>query len=144
MSKGNNLLNSPAANFQARVSSVLNRNTKEFGKKYLFDGKEDTCWNSDQGSPQWIQVTFQDSVQTITELQLMFQGGFAGKNCTIEVCKKDKEEFIKCQDFYPEDSNKLQKFQLPEPVSGQSFKIVFTNSTDFFGRITVYQMNLIS
>ena len=30
------------------VSSVLNRDTREFGKKNLFDGCEETCWNSDQ------------------------------------------------------------------------------------------------
>ena len=31
-----------------RVSSVLNRDTKQFGKKFMFDGQEETCWNSDQ------------------------------------------------------------------------------------------------
>ena len=30
------------------VSSVLDRNAKEYGKKFLLDGEEDTCWNSDQ------------------------------------------------------------------------------------------------
>ena len=146
MSESTNLLSS-SDKFQARVSSVLNRNVKEFGKKFLFDGREDTCWNSEQGSPQWIQVTFEESsgVQTVSELQLMFQGGFAGKTCSIEVSKDGGgDSFTKCHDFYPEDSNKLQKFILPEPVSGQAFKIVFSDSTDFFGRITIYQMKLIS
>uniref|UniRef100_A0A2K5S0U0 Nuclear receptor 2C2 associated protein n=2 Tax=Cebidae TaxID=9498 RepID=A0A2K5S0U0_CEBIM len=32
----------------SRVSSVLNRNTRQFGKKHLFDQNEETCWNSDQ------------------------------------------------------------------------------------------------
>lgn len=31
-----------------RVSSVLNRDVKQYGKKYMFDINEDTCWNSDQ------------------------------------------------------------------------------------------------
>ena len=31
-----------------RVSSVLNRDSRQFGKKYMFDGLEETCWNSDQ------------------------------------------------------------------------------------------------
>uniref|UniRef100_A0A8U7NF03 Nuclear receptor 2C2 associated protein n=1 Tax=Corvus moneduloides TaxID=1196302 RepID=A0A8U7NF03_CORMO len=30
------------------VSSVLNRDVKQFGKQHLFDGSEETCWNSDQ------------------------------------------------------------------------------------------------
>jgi hypothetical protein len=29
------------------VSSVLNKNAKEYGKKFLYDGKDETCWNSD-------------------------------------------------------------------------------------------------
>uniref|UniRef100_A0A1D5RLT0 Nuclear receptor 2C2-associated protein n=1 Tax=Mus musculus TaxID=10090 RepID=A0A1D5RLT0_MOUSE len=32
----------------SRVSSVLNRNSRQFGKKHLFDQDEETCWNSDQ------------------------------------------------------------------------------------------------
>lgn len=31
-----------------RVSSVLNRDVKHFGKKHMFDASEETCWNSDQ------------------------------------------------------------------------------------------------
>ena len=30
------------------VSTVLNRDAKEYGKAYLLDDNEDTCWNSDQ------------------------------------------------------------------------------------------------
>ncbi|KAK6320393.1 hypothetical protein J4Q44_G00095000 [Coregonus suidteri] len=35
---------------QSRVSSVLNRDVKQFGKKYMFDSNEEACWNSDQNS----------------------------------------------------------------------------------------------
>ena len=31
-----------------RVSSVLNRDVKQFGKKHMFDNDDETCWNSDQ------------------------------------------------------------------------------------------------
>ena len=31
-----------------KVSSVLDQNTKQFGKSFLFDDNEETCWNSDQ------------------------------------------------------------------------------------------------
>jgi hypothetical protein len=31
-----------------RVSTVLNKDTKSYGKQFLCDGKEETCWNSDQ------------------------------------------------------------------------------------------------
>ena len=33
---------------EPRVSSVLNKDTKSYGKQFLCDGKEETCWNSDQ------------------------------------------------------------------------------------------------
>lgn len=137
-----NLLSSD--DFQCRVSSVLNRNVKEFGKKYLFDGREDTCWNSDQGSPQWIQITFEE-VKTISEIKLMFQGGFAGKNCHLEVSENDNgNDLKKCSDLYPDDSNKLQTFHLQPKVSGKVFRLVFNDSTDFFGRVTIYQFKMIS
>ena len=32
------------------VSSVLNRDVKQYGKKFMFDNNDDTCWNSDQVS----------------------------------------------------------------------------------------------
>jgi hypothetical protein len=70
----------------------------------------------------------------------MFQGGFAGKTCWLEVSSQGSG-FEKHQDFYPEDSNKFQVFQL-NPVTCKSAKIVFADSTDFYGRITVYQLRL--
>lgn len=45
-----------------RVSSVLNKDTKTYGKKFLFDGADDTCWNSDEGNTQWIILNFECNV----------------------------------------------------------------------------------
>ena len=36
------------SNYTCRVSSTLNRDTKQFGKKFLFDGREEICCNLDQ------------------------------------------------------------------------------------------------
>ncbi|KOC71164.1 hypothetical protein WH47_06225 [Habropoda laboriosa] len=33
--------------FECRVSSVLNKNNKSYGKHYMFDNCPETCWNSD-------------------------------------------------------------------------------------------------
>ena len=133
-SKQNNLL-SDTSLFNAKVSSVLNKNVKEFGKKFLFDDREDTCWNSDQGTPQFIYLTFDPSVKNVRELQIQFQGGFVGKDCHVVVNDKDPVP------FFPEDSNKLQTFKF-EFEEVQTMKIVFNSSTDFFGRITIYQLKL--
>lgn len=32
----------------SRVSSVLNGDKKMYGKTFLFDGSDETCWNSDK------------------------------------------------------------------------------------------------
>jgi len=133
-SNQNNLL-SDSSLFSAKVSSVLNKNVKEFGKKFLFDDREDTCWNSDQGTPQFIYLTFDPSVKNVRELQIQFQGGFVGKDCHVVVNDKDPVP------FFPEDSNKLQTFKF-EFEEVQTMKIVFNSSTDFFGRITIYQLKL--
>jgi len=31
-----------------RVSTTLNRDSKMYGKKFMLDGSDETCWNSDQ------------------------------------------------------------------------------------------------
>ncbi|CAH2293431.1 nuclear receptor 2C2-associated [Pelobates cultripes] len=90
----------------SRVSSVLQRDVKQFGKQFLFDNKEETCWNSDQGSSQWITLEFPHNV-LVSQLHIQFQGGFSSKTCILEGCQKD-EEFVKIADFYPEDTNALQ------------------------------------
>lgn len=43
----------------------------------MFDGREDTCWNSEQGSPQFILLDFTRRVR-VTGIKFAFQGGFAG------------------------------------------------------------------
>ncbi|XP_061094197.1 nuclear receptor 2C2-associated protein [Conger conger] len=125
----------------SRVSSVLNRDVKQFGKKYMFDSNEETCWNSDQGDPQWVVLEFPQPVK-ISEVKLQFQGGFSGKNCRMEGCMKEAE-FEKFSDFYPEDNNSMQVFPIQEAPLAQKLKIVFENSTDFFGRIIVYSLDIL-
>jgi len=125
---------------QVRVSSVLNKNVKDFGKKNLFDDRDDTCWNSDPGRPQWVKVTFEHPV-TVAALEVTFQGGFAGKECCLK-CPDGKPVFEHA--FYPEDTNKPQRFVLPEAATGQIFVVQFSDSTDFFGRITLYSLKFLS
>ena len=37
------------------VSSVQNKNTSSYGKQFLLDGLNETCWNSDAGDRQWVR-----------------------------------------------------------------------------------------
>lgn len=31
-----------------RVSSTINKDVKNFGKQFMFDDNDETCWNSDE------------------------------------------------------------------------------------------------
>ncbi|NXK14032.1 NR2CA protein, partial [Herpetotheres cachinnans] len=128
-----------------RVSSVLNRDVKQFGKKHMFDTSEETCWNSDQGTCQWVTLDFPRTVK-VSQLHIQFQGGFSSRLCTLEGCRAGGE-LVKISHLYPEDINAMQisfatAFQVEETVLDK-LKITFENSTDFFGRIVVYHLGVL-
>ncbi|XP_008470758.1 nuclear receptor 2C2-associated protein [Diaphorina citri] len=123
-------------NATVRVSSVLNKDNKQYGKKFLLDGNDESCWSSDQGSPQWIKLDFKQKFRVV-QVELQFQGGFVGKDCHM---KFDNDKVVP---FYPEDINTLQKFSVPESIEMGSLLLMFNASTDFFGRIVVYQLNVV-
>ncbi|XP_030228376.1 nuclear receptor 2C2-associated protein [Gadus morhua] len=126
---------------QSRVSSTLNRDAKQFGKKYMFDSNEETCWNSDQGENQWVALEFPKNVK-MSELKVQFQGGFSGRTCRLEGCVSGGE-FTALSQFYPEDNNSLQSFPIQEVPAVSRLKIVFEDSSDFFGRIIVYSLEIL-
>ncbi|KAK2585447.1 hypothetical protein KPH14_010110 [Odynerus spinipes] len=74
--------------FECRVSSVLNKNTRFYGKQYMFDNTSETCWHSDAGMQQWVLINF-ENVCTISAFEIEFQGGFAGKDCYVEIADND-------------------------------------------------------
>ncbi|XP_030640440.1 nuclear receptor 2C2-associated protein [Chanos chanos] len=129
------------SNTQSRVSSVLNRDVKQFGKKFMFDSNEETCWNSDQGDSQWVVLEFPQPVR-VSELRLQFQGGFSGKTCRLKGSLKE-DDLTHIADFYPEDNNCLQSFPIQRSPALHRLKIVFENSADFFGRIIVYSLDVL-
>ncbi|XP_017889445.1 nuclear receptor 2C2-associated protein [Ceratina calcarata] len=126
--------------FDCRVSSVLNKDNRSYGKKYMFDDCSDTCWNSDAGTPQWVIIELEEECE-LSSFEIEFQGGFVGKDCHLDVGNKDVK-FL--ESFYPEDKNKIQTFHLKNSVRAKSFKFVFNESTDFFGRIIIYKLSLYS
>lgn len=123
------------------VSSTLNKNTKEFGKSHLFDGNPETCWNSDSGSPQWIQVKLK-APSLITSLQIQFHGGFCGLDCSLEAWNEMSANASpeECLSFYPKDNNLMQNFPVHLSKPYANYRLVFHSSTDFFGRVTVYHL----
>jgi hypothetical protein len=114
----------------SKVSSVLNNDVKSYGKQNLFDGSVETCWNSDKGSPQFIALKFSQSI-SLSGFEIMFQGGFAAQQIQVG------DEI-----FHPEDSNQLQRFTFKSPIELDRIQFIFSESRDWFGRITVYQLHI--
>ncbi|KAH8110697.1 galactose-binding domain-like protein [Phellopilus nigrolimitatus] len=131
-----------------KVSSSLDRSA---GKKHLTDGSPETCWTSQQGLPQFIQITF-DRPVIPRVVHITFQGGFVGKRCALSVVPAASSEdegkspatakMSHLTVIYPEDVNRRQTFELPETSPVAQLKIVFEESSDFFGRITIYDLQV--
>jgi hypothetical protein len=67
------LLTTPNA-FKVKASSAL----QSHAAKNMFDGNADTCWNSNNGSPQFIVLDFLNNVE-FESIRIIFQGGFVGQ-----------------------------------------------------------------
>eukprot|EP01137_Pigoraptor_chileana_P007912 Opistho-2@54095 len=129
-------------NVRCRVSSVLNRDAKQYGKQFLFDGSEETCWTSGQGESQFVVIEFGRDV-SVREIRVMFQGGFACAELDILGALKD-EAFEELGRFYPEDVNREQVFLFPNPTRAiDKLNVQFVKGTDFYGRITMYKLDIV-
>ncbi len=94
-----------------------------------------------KGSPQYINIMFETPTSPY-ELTIVFQGGFTGKECSVLV--EENAEWKHVMDFWPSDVNERQVFRFPPGVTGgQHFQILFKSSTDFFGRITIYDLDIL-
>ncbi|KAI0828840.1 hypothetical protein BC628DRAFT_1360890 [Trametes gibbosa] len=136
-----------SADTKIKVSSTLD---KSVGKKYLTDGSPETCWTSQQGIPQYIQLSFPSPVIP-KRVELTFQGGFVGTRCSVEVLPVGDTErrWRSFARIFPEDVNRKQTFDItPEAQETvdhriESIKLVFEESSDFFGRVTVYDLQML-
>lgn len=93
-----------------------------------------------QGTPQWVIIDFEQECE-VRSFEIEFQGGFVGKNCHLEVGNKETKFY---ESFYPEDKNTIQVFNLKNPKKAKTFKFIFNESTDFYGRIIIYKLSLYS
>ena len=91
-----------------------------------------------QGTPQWILINFSEEVD-LSKIEIEFQGGFAGKECSVEA-GPDSKNLSLVENFFPEDTNARQEFRLSESKRAKVFRLVFHSSTDFFGRIVIYRL----
>lgn len=94
-----------------------------------------------QGSPQFVILEFPEEV-CVKEIQIQFQGGFVGKECCLEggTSSSSLTPFF---EFYPDDFNTLQTFPVTISRRMKVLKILFSSSTDLFGRITIYKLDVL-
>ena len=80
-------------------------------------------------------------------VSITFQGGFVGTRCSIQVPSTSNEWEVIAK-IFPEDNNRPQNFTLTPVLSNaldsgvEKLKLTFEESSDFFGRITIYDLRL--
>jgi len=111
-----------------KVSSILD---SSLGKSCLVDGSPETCWTSQQGLPQYIQLIFLSPVIP-RRISLTFQGGFVGTTCVVTTQSPDATSWQELTRIYPEDVNRAQQFDLAGVEPAKGIKLVFEESSDFF------------
>jgi len=108
-----------------------------------------------QGTPQHVELTFENSV-ILHSLSITFQGGFVGTRCAIYIRSfknstqegghLDSSQWELLDRFFPEDVNRKQIFSIQDrskqKKSCEQLRILFEQSSDFFGRIVVYDLDL--
>ena len=129
------------APLKCRVSSVLNKDRVLYGAQNMLSDDISSCWNSDQGSSQFIILDFQRQVHT-EQIHLLFQGGFVGQDAVLLVRTKEEPiQWKELQPFEPVNDNSMQIFPCDAKYV-TALKIVFRNSSDFYGRVIVYQLDV--
>lgn len=83
---------------------------------------------------------------TVEAIVFQFQGGFVGKKCLAvgSTAETPNDYNVEIGPFYPEDINPTQTFQFkPTSEPLKRVKIIFEESTDFYGRVTIYQLDIL-
>ena len=112
-----------------------------FRKQHIIDGKDDTCWNSDEGKQQFVVFRFASPVN-ISRVDLTFQGGFAPKSLNIAVGISHPQDpskmlFKPIADYQVVDTNSEQTFAV-QAQHVIALKVSCTEFYDFYGRIIMY------
>ena len=86
----------------------------------------------------------------VTDLHVMFQGGFSGADAIVQVGSSLNALETLASSMDIADSNDLQTFSLQVASDsnssalrrGRYVQVTFPSSTDFYGRVTIYQLEL--
>lgn len=130
-----------------KVSSTLDRASH---RKHLLDRNRDTCWASANGSPQWVSFTL-PRLALLKAVAVTFQGGFVPTEVVIctspSPASGEKLKPKHVTTVYPQDNNFRQMLKIDQVGEGARVegivKLEFPKSSDFFGRVVVYDLDLL-
>jgi len=151
----------------ARASSTWKHDTRKFGPQNALDSQSEAGWKSapsEENDPMaYYEIHFRRPV-LVHEMRMQFQGGFAGMDCIVykkksqttvegsgEQNNDDNVEWEEYDELFvePIDSNETQIFPVEmesdlnetnEPCT--ALRIEFGRSTDFYGRIVIYSLEV--
>jgi hypothetical protein len=153
------------ANEYFRASSTWKHDTRRFGPQNALDSQSDDAWKSapsEESDPlAYYEVYFHRSV-LVREMRVQFQGGFVGMDCMVykkiqqqppkidekhdETNNNDEEEWEELDELFldPKDSTDIQTFCSDELTVDPctALRIEFGKSTDFYGRIVIYSLEV--
>lgn len=80
-----------------------------------------------------------------SKLMIQFQAGFVGEE--LQVFYQDETNWKPLIEIEADDDHDLQEFDLfdeqsPDTPSTSALKISFRECTDFYGRVTIYQLQV--
>lgn len=91
-----------------------------------------------------VQLSFSSPVD-LRAIRVTFQGGFVGRSLQLGVCNAaSPKKFVTVHTWEPRDNNSEQRFEIasPDAVGVTHAKLTFPESTDFYGRITIYKLDV--
>ena len=110
----------------------------------------DDAWKSAQSEESdplaFFEIDFNRPVN-VNELRIQFQGGFVGMECIVYQRNEDATAgWEECEDLFidPIDSNEVQQFdsEADDALKCSALRIEFGRSTDFYGRIVIYSLEV--
>lgn len=108
-----------------------------------------SCWNSDacqDEDQQFLHLEFGRPVQ-VASLKIEFQAGFIAEICHVQL-KQASGDWIDVEELEPVDNHDFQEFALnangdnKNDLTGTALKLVFEEFTDFYGRVTIYRLEV--
>jgi hypothetical protein len=107
-----------------------------------------TCWNSEGSSSGKLSCSYMLDFGRVVqplELRMQFQAGFAAEE--VAVFSLIGTAWVPTVELEADDDHDMQSFPLQENKTSdapatKAIKLVFDECTDFYGRVTIYKLQV--